>query len=189
MAPGVLRIGERVTADLEDWLPEPAVRVAHRRPSTASAPELWRAAGALRLSDAPVLGRLVRWRIPGLERDLSFDRLFREPPFMVLAEHEQALVCGLVGRIWTLRRDYPRLAGAEEFRAWSEGGTARVVIATWVDDDEDGAGAALSCEARVEAIGAQGQVGIAAVRPLVRGFQHLIGTEALRAAVRRAEDG
>ncbi len=176
-----------MTAELDDWLPRPAIRVAHRRASTAPAAELWRAAAQLRLADSPVLGRLVQWRIPGLRRDLRFDQMFREPPFMVLAEHEHVLVTGLVGRIWTLRRDYPRLEGPEEFRKWSRGGTARVAIAMW-SEDRDGGGT-LAAEARVQAIGIQGQVGIAAVRPLVRGFEQLIGTETLRAAVRRAEQG
>jgi hypothetical protein len=127
----------------------------------------------------------VQWRIPDLERDKSFDRLFREPPFMVLAEHDWALISGLVGRIWTLRRDYPRLADLDEFLQWSQTGTARVVIATWVESDDGGS--TLYTEARVEAIGAQGQLGMAAVRPLVRAFEHLVSTEALRTAVRQAE--
>jgi hypothetical protein len=105
----------------------------------------------------------------------------------VLAEHDQALISGLVGRIWTLRRDYPQLADREEFRHWSQSGTARVAIASWV---QSRAGrATLYAEARVEAIGAQGQVGLAAVRPLVRAFEHLVSTEALRTAVRSAERG
>ena len=177
------RLGRR----LDDWLPDPALRVAHRRRSTASASALWDAASALELDESPVLGRLVRWRIPGLAGDLRFDRLFREPPFMVLDELERGLVTGLVGRIWTLRRDYPQLAGPEEFRDWARAGTARVVIASWVA--EDGSGAVLRAEARVQALGTQGQLGVAAVRPLVRAFEQLIGTETLRAAVRRAERG
>jgi hypothetical protein len=175
----------RVRETLEDWLPDPVLRVAHRRRSTASPERLWRAACRLRLDEAPVLGRLIQWRIPGTPRELVFEDLFRESPFLVLAEDERALVSGLVGRIWTLRRDYPALEDPAAFRAFAERGTARVVIATWVA--QDGRGAALCSEARVEAIGAQGRLGVAAVRPLVAGFQHLVGTEALRAAVRRAE--
>src|SRR5437588_390820 len=83
------------------------------------------AASAVALSDTQRLGRLVRWRIPGLARGLSYDDLFRHPPFIVLEEDECALVSGLVGRIWTLRRDYPRLGSAQEFAEWSRGGTAR----------------------------------------------------------------
>jgi hypothetical protein len=185
--PGSVMSGDRVTDELEDWLPRPSLRVAHRRHSSASAQRLWDAARAERLSDTAVLGRLVQWRIPGLERGQTYDRLFREPPFMVLAEGDQALVSGLVGRIWTLRRDYPQLSDREEFRTWSKSGTARVAIATWVQSDPRGA--TLFTEARVEAIGAQGQVGMAAVRPLVRAFEHLLSSEALRTAVRRAERG
>jgi hypothetical protein len=176
----------RVPPDLDAWLPDPALRVAHRRTSRVSADQLWQAAREIRLCDTSVMGRLVRWRIPGVARDTRFDDLFREPPFMVLEESEHALVSGLAGRIWTLRRDYPRLGSVEAFRDWSKGGTARVVIANWAQDDGNGGGV-LASEARVEAIGAQGRLGVAAVRPMVRGFQQLIGSDAISAAVRRAE--
>jgi hypothetical protein len=171
--------------ELDDWLPEATLRVHHRRRSSASPEALWRAASALRIDEAPVLGRLIQWRIPGTGREVSFDRLLREPPFMVLAETERGLISGLVGRIWTLRRDYPRLSAPAEFRAWAQPGTARVVIASWAADDARGG--ALCAEARVQALGRQGQIGVAAVRPLVGAFQQLIATEALGAAVRRAE--
>ncbi|MBV9195020.1 MAG: hypothetical protein JO168_12815 [Solirubrobacterales bacterium] len=112
--------------------------------------------------------------------------MFRNPPFMVLEEDEGALVSGLVGRIWTLRRDYPTLTDPHEFRVWARPGTARVVFAHWVDAPGDGR-TTLHSEARVEAIGAQGRLGLAAVRPLVRGFHHLIGSEGIATAVRQAE--
>jgi hypothetical protein len=180
-------MGASVQEQIGEWLPDPAIRVAHRLPSTAAPDELWRAAAELTLAQSPVLGRLIQWRIPGTTRELSFDRLLRDPPFLVLSEGENSLLSGLVGRIWTLRRDYPALADPEEFRAFSERGSARVAIGVWADDDPRGG--ALCAEARVEALGVQGQVGVAAVRPLVRGFQNLIGSEALRAAARRAETG
>ena len=174
--------------DLDKWLAKPALRVVHRRESSVSAARLWEAAREVRLSDTAMLGRLVRWRIPGLARDLRYDGLFRQPPFMVLEEGEHALVSGLVGRIWTLRRDYPRLDSPDEFSQWSRGGTARVVIASWAMP-RDGGGSVLTAEARVEAVGAQGRLGVAAVRPIVRAFQQLVGSEGINAAVRRAERG
>ena len=141
----------------------------------------------MRLNDTRLLGRLVRWRIPGLPPSLTFDEMFRSPPFLVLdQEADDALVSGLVGRIWTLRRDYPELRDADEFRAWSTPGTARVVFANWVQPLTSG-GATLNSETRVEAIGAQGRLGLAAVRPLVSAFHGLVGSEAIAAAVRFAE--
>jgi hypothetical protein len=172
--------------NLDKWLPDPALRVIHRRESSVSAAELWRAAREVRLSETALLGRLVRWRIPGLARDPGYDELFRQPPFMVLEEGEHALVSGLVGRIWTLRRDYPELGSPEEFMDWSRGGTARVVIANWATD-RNGGGSVLTAEARVESVGAQGRLGVAAVRPVVRAFQNLVGSDGINAAVRRAE--
>lgn len=174
------------TPDLDKWLPDPALRVFHRRESTASVDGLWRAARAVQLSDTAVLGRLVRWRIPGLASEEGYDDLFRQPPFMVLEEREHVLVSGLVGRIWTLRRDYPLLRSGEEFRDWSESGTARVVIANWIVPAAGG-GSVIAAEARVDAIGTRGRLGLRAVGPLVRSFQHLIGSDGIAAAVRRAE--
>ena len=181
-----MRLDSPVTPDLDKWLADPALRVAHSRQSDASPDRLWEAAQAVRLSDTAVLGRLVRRRIPGLARSEGFDALFREPPFMVLEEGERMLVSGLVGRIWTLRRDYPTLSSPAEFRDWSQGGSARVVIANWVQAGDDGR-STLAAEARVEAIGARGRLGVSAVRPLVRSFGHLIGSDGINAAVRRAE--
>jgi hypothetical protein len=173
-------------ADLDKWLPEPALRVTHRRESAVPPGELWQAAREVSLSDTARLGRLVRWRIPGLARNLRYDEMFRHAPFIVLDEGECGLVSGLVGRIWTLRRDYPQLGSPQEFADWSRGGTARVVIANWASE-RPGGGSVLTAEARVEPVGAQGRLGVAAVRPVVRAFQNLVGADGINAAVRRAE--
>ncbi len=172
--------------DLDDWLPDPAIRIAHRRASRAAPTRLWEAARKVRLADAGLLGRLVTWRIPGTRLGVSFDELFRDPPFRVLWEGEDGLVSGLVGRIWTLRRDYPQLSDSEEFQHWSQRGTARVLFANWVVT-VDGGGAALMSETRVQAFGAQGRLGLAAVRPLVNAFQSRVGSDGIEAAVRVAE--
>lgn len=177
-----------MTPELDRWLASPGLRVAHRRESTAPREALWHAARTVRLGDTSVLGRLVRWRIPGTRGDLAFDELLRTPPFLVLEEDEEApmLVSGLVGRIWTLRRDYPVLEDPDEFRNWSRRGTAKVVLATWIEGSADGS-SALATEVRVEALGSQGRLGVAAVRPLVSTFHHLLGSDGLEAAVRLAE--
>ncbi|MGI8903033.1 MAG: hypothetical protein ACR2IP_05115 [Solirubrobacteraceae bacterium] len=173
--------------DLDHWLADATLRVAHRREVSVPPEELWDAARTIRLRDAAMLGRLIRARIPGIASGLAFDELFRAAPFVVLdAECDQALLAGLVGRIWTLRRDYPRLAGAEEFRRWSRPGTARVLFANWVQDGGAGRSALVS-ETRVQAIGAQGRLGVAAVRPLVSACQHLVASDGIEAAVRLAQ--
>jgi len=176
----------RYELDLDHWIPNPSIRVAHRRESSVEPDRLWDAAREVVLSDAPRIGQLIRWRIPGTRPDLRFDELFRVPPFAVLAEGEHALVSGLVGRIWTLRRDYPRLHGAEEFLEWSKSGSAKVVFSNWVEPAGPG-GSALRSEARVQPLGVQGRLGVGAVRPLVRAFQHLVASDAIAAAVKRAE--
>ncbi len=172
--------------DPEAWLPDAAIRVTHSRSSSATPEELWRAARAVRVRDAALLGRLVQWRIPGTPGALAFDELFRRAPFTVLERGELALVSGIVGRIWTLRRDYPALADAGEFRDFDAPGTARVVFALWAVGDARGA--RLHSEVRVSANGAQGRFGLAAVRPLIGAFHNLIASDGLAAAVRRAEE-
>jgi hypothetical protein len=176
------------TPDLDGWLPNPSIRVAHRRESSAPPDRLWDAARNVRLSDTRLLGRLVRWRIPDLPSDLAFDELFRSPPFLVLAEEpDRVLVSGLVGRIWTLRRDYPQLDSPQEFEDWSTAGTARVVFANWIDTNSADRRCAICAEARVEPIGVQGRVGVAAVRGLVSAFGYLLGSDGIEIAARRAE--
>jgi hypothetical protein len=173
--------------DLDQWLPDPAVRVIHRRQSSAPADRLWEAARELRLADTRLLGRLIRLRIPGVAAASSFGELFCNPPFTVLIQGDRSLVSGLVGRIWTLRRDYPDLS-PEEYRDWSEAGTAKVLYAHWVRPTDSGR-SELRSETRVQAFGVQGRLGLASVRPLIRAFEQLVGTDALAAAVRSAERG
>jgi hypothetical protein len=176
-----------VTPDLDRWLADPALRVTHRRSSTASPDELWEAAREVRLRDVGALGRLVRLRIPGLESEARFDEVFRCSPFMVLRSADRMLISGLVGKIWTLRRDYPSLDEPDEFRSWSTPGTVRVLFANWVEPVVSGDGAALVSEARIAATDMRGRLGLAAVRPLVAASEHLIASEGIRAAVRLAE--
>lgn len=173
--------------DLDQWLPNPALRIVHCRESSASADQLWAAAQAVRVCDTGLLGRLIRWRIPGTPGELTLEELFRRPPFLVLdGGEDHALVSGLVGRIWTIRRDYPRLSDPEEFRGWRKPGTARVLFAHWLAEEADGH-TLLSSEARVDTSGRQGRMGLAAVRPLIASFHGLIGSDGIAAAVRRAE--
>ena len=172
--------------NLDDWLPDPQVRARHRRVARADADTLWRCGESVRVRDTPVLGRAVRWRIPETPGDLTYGELFRRYPFTVLHEDERSLVSGLAGRIWTLKRDYPRLIGADDFRDWDEGGTVRVVIANWVEDAGDGRAAIVS-ESRVQAVDRRGALRLRAVWAAVSRFERMIGGEALRAAVRQAE--
>jgi hypothetical protein len=173
--------------ELDHWLSEPAMRVAHRRESAAAPERLWEAARTIRLEDSGMLGRLIRWRIPGLPEGTSFDDMFHRPPFIALVEDaDGALTAGLVGRIWTLRRDYPQLDGPEEYERWDQSGTAKVLFANWIEPASAGR-TALCSEVRVRPIGIQGRIGVAAVRPLVSAFQQLVGSEGIAAAVRLAE--
>jgi hypothetical protein len=172
--------------NLDSWLADPAVRTHHRRTGPLAAEELWSAALKVRLSDTRALGRLIRWRIPDTPPDQSFADLFRRYPFAVLDEGPDRLVSGLCGRIWTLARDYPPIAGAEEFRSWAEAGTVRVLLAHWVQETAAGQ-AELVSEARVQPTDAGAARRLRALWAAIGPFERLIGSEALTAAVRQAE--
>jgi hypothetical protein len=173
-------------ARLDSWLDSPQVRTHHRRPAAADPSELWSCATEVRLRDTGSLGRLVRWRIPGLAPDLTYHELFRGYPFVVLEEDEQLLVSGLCGRIWTLARDYPRISGVDEFRAWDEPGTVRVAFGHWVEPGSDGV-AELVSEARVQAVDRSAALRIRALWAVIGRFERLVGGEALAIAARSAE--
>jgi hypothetical protein len=180
-----MRAADDTPAELLDaWLPDPAVRTHHRRSAGADPGTVWSAARTLPLADTRRLGRLVRWRIPGLARDLTYGELFRAYPFVVLDEGEQHLVAGLCGRIWTLARDYPRLSGPDDFAAWDEPGTVRVLFGHWVEPN--GAGAELVSEARVQPTDRTSSLRLRALWKVIGPFERLVGGEALSAAVRRA---
>jgi hypothetical protein len=176
-----------VEIDLDRWVPDPQVRTLHRRRARVAPDDLWRAAETVRVCEAPTLGRLVRWRIPGTPRDMPYRDIFRHYPFTVLDEGERWSVSGLCGRIWTLQRDYARLSGADEFIGWDEPGTVRVLFGHWVEQDADRP--ALVSETRVEPVDRHARVRTRALWTAVGRFERLIGGEALRAAARRAERG
>jgi hypothetical protein len=175
-----------VSERLDAWIPSPAVRTHHRRGSASSAAALWESATRVRIDDTRSLGRLVRWRIPGLARGLTYHELFRGYPFAVLEEDERLLIAGLCGRIWTVSRDYPRLDGPDSFRDWDEPGTVRVLFGHWVLDAGDGR-AELVSEARVEPTDRAAAIRLRALWALIGRFERLVGAEPLELAARRAE--
>jgi hypothetical protein len=172
------------TRRLDTWLPEPVVRTHHRRTVAGTPDELWRAANGVRLSETRTLGRLVRWRIPGLDGRLTYGELFRDYPFTVLDEGERHLVAGLCGRIWTLARDYPRLDGPEAFASWDEPGTVRVLFGHWVEPADGGS--ALISEARVQPVDRTASLRLRALWKVIGPFERLVGAEAIAVAERRA---
>jgi hypothetical protein len=179
--------GSDLPLDLDAWLPDAAIRTRHRRVARASPEALWAAAAAMRLDETGPLGRLVRWRIPGLPSDITFQGMFAAPPFTVLDEGDRWSLSGLAGRIWTLRRDYPLLDGAEAFRRWDGRGTVRVLFAHGVVADGDDDGSALISEARVAPVDRSASLHLRALWTVVGPFERLIGGEALARAVRAAE--
>jgi len=171
-------------ATLDAWLPEFAVRTRHRRRAPAAPDRLWAAANEVCLSETHSLGRLVRWRIPDTRTDQTFGEMLSAYPFCLLDEGEHWSISGLCGRIWTLQRDYPRLEGPEDFRAWSEAGTVRVLIANWVERDGDGS--TLHSEARVAPVDRRAALRLRSLWVVIGVFERLIGGEALALAAEHA---
>ena len=133
------------------------------------------------LSDTGTLGRLVRWRIPGVPAGRTYDELFRTYPFVVLEEGERHLVSGLCGKIWTLARDYPQLDGADAFRAWAgEGHRPRLLRA--LGDRRRAAVHGGAREARRPYVGLR----LKALWSVIGRFEPLVASEPLSVATRRA---
>lgn len=182
-------MSDALPLDLDAWLPDPQIRTRHRREAAAAPAVLWDAARTLRVDETGPLGHAVRWRIPGLPAGVRFGELFAAAPFTVLAAGEGWQVSGLVGRIWTLRRDYPPLDGPDAFASWATPGTARVLFAHWVQDGDGDRRSALVSEARVAPTDRAAALRLRALWTVVSPFERLIGGEALARAARRAEDG
>jgi hypothetical protein len=171
---------------LDDWLPEPQVRTRHERSSAADPDTLWAAAKSVRLDQTRTIGRLVRWRIPGVRPAQSFVDLLEDEPFIVLDAGERYSISGLCGRIWTLARDYPRLADANAFAAWDAPRTVRVLFAHWVQREADGRSTLVS-EARVAPTDRVAAMRLRSLWLVIGPFERLIGREPLELAVAGAE--
>jgi hypothetical protein len=170
---------------LDQWLPDATVTTRHRRAADASPQDLWAAATRIRLQDTRRLGRMVGWRIPGVEGSMTYHELLRTYPFTVLEESDEHLISGLCGKIWTLARDYPQL-DRQAFADWDEPGTVKVAFAHWVRRTD--AGAELFSEARVHPTDTHARLRLKAVWAVVGPFERLVGAEPLALAARRAEN-
>lgn len=175
---------------LERWAPSPQIRSRHVRSAPVDAAVLWDAARSVRLDDTRTLGRLVRWRIPDTPGQLTYSELFARYPFTELEAGPTWSISGLCGQIWTLTRDYPRLAGPDEYEAWDRDNTVKVLFAHWVRPAEDGSGGSeLVSEARVMPLGRRAKLQTRGLWAVVGRFERLIGAEPLSVAIRRANDG
>ena len=163
--------------DLDAWLPDPTVRTYRCRRADATPDGALGAGAALRLADTRTLGRLIRWRIPGVSAERTYDELFRSYPFVVLEEGERHLVSGPVRA--DLDAD-PRLPAARRPRTRSATGTRRAPSAScfahWVTDD-----AQLCTEARVKPVDRSSAFRLQALWRLIGHFEPLVATEPLDA--------
>lgn len=170
--------------DLDRWIDAPHVRTRHRRDAPVGEREIWAAAGAVRVKDCRILGRLIPARIAGVRADVSFDELFGSAPFTVLDDGPAFRLSGLCGRIWSVRGQFTPLADPEAFLTWDEPGTVRVLFANWAQPTEHGA--SLISEVRIAAVDRRAGRYLRAFGPFIAAFQGLVATEPLTLAVQRA---
>jgi hypothetical protein len=173
--------------DLDRWLDQAAVRTYHHRTAATDGATLWRAAATVRIGESGVLGRLVRWRVPGARAEQTYRELFTAAPFLALDQGDAHLLAGLCGKIWTARPALARLAAPSEFHDWRVPGTVRVLFAQWVAPADTGA--ALVSEVRVAPVDHGAALRLRTLWPLIGRFESLISSEPLSLAVRRAESG
>jgi hypothetical protein len=178
-----------MSAPLDTWLPEHQVHIRYARSSSAAPEDLWAAANEIKLSDTRTMRRLIRWRLgrhaPG--GDETYREFFRSGIFTLLEEGERFSVSGVAGRIWAPSGDYARFESSDEYREWSQRGTAKVVVCTEVHEHERGS--EIVSEARVQILGGRARILFRGSWALVGPFGRYVGSEVLAAAVRRAEAG
>jgi hypothetical protein len=112
--------------------------------------------------------------------------LLADEPFTVLEESDCHSISGLCGRIWTFARDYADISDPDEFRAWEQPRTVRVLFAHWVAPGPDGRSTLFS-EARIGPTDTIATIRLRALWLAVGPFERLIGAEALSLATSRAE--
>ena len=173
--------------DLDAWVPDPEITTCHSRAAPVEPDALWAAARSVRLDETRTIGRLVRWRIPGVPHDQSFMGLLADDPFAVLDEGAQHSISGLCGRIWTLQRDYAQLTGPDDFRAWDAPRTVRVLFAHWVTPGSEEGTSTLHSEARVGPSDKLATMRLRALWLAVGPFERLIGAEGLALAATQAQ--
>ncbi|MGI8863301.1 MAG: hypothetical protein ACR2JH_02705 [Solirubrobacteraceae bacterium] len=172
------------SVDLDLWLPDPTVRTYHRREAATDPAVLWAAAGSVQIGESGLLGRLIRWRIPGATRDQTYRDMFAADPFVVLDQGERHLLAGLCGTIWTARPALATLTAPSDFREWRAPGTVKVLFAQWAAPTREGA--VLVSEVRIAPIDRSARLRLRGLWPLIGRFEGLIGSEPLRLAARRA---
>jgi hypothetical protein len=165
--------------------PDPTVRTYHRLAAAADPAILWAAAGSVRIGESGLLERLIRWRVPGISHDQTYREMFTAQPFLVLDEGEHHLLAGLCGTIWTAHPELSPLSAPSEFRQWlrarDRAGSVRTV------DGTGASGATLVTEVRVAPVDHSARLRLRGLWALIGRFEGLIGSEALRLAVHRAE--
>ena len=176
-----------MTPSLDTWLPTHHVRLRYARTSSVAPDRLWAAAKEVRLSDTGTMRRLVAWRLGphAPAADTTYRELFRSGIFTLLEEGERFSVSGVAGRIWAPSGDYASFESADEYREWSQPGTAKVVVLTEVREHERGS--QIVSESRVLIDGRRARLLFRGFWAVVGPFRRYIGSEVLAAAVRRAE--
>lgn len=131
--------------------------------------------------------RLIRWRLGSHAPppDTTFHDFFRTGIFIQLEEGERYTVSGVAGKIWTPSGQYERFATAADYKEHAAGGTAKVVILHAVREHPEGA--ELVSESHVVVYGRRTRIFFRPFWQMIHPFARLIGSEALAAAVRRAE--
>jgi hypothetical protein len=175
------------TTQVQDWLPGCHARLNFARVSSAGPDELWAAAQAVRLRDAPRLNRVIRWRLGkhAPPPETTFEEFFRTGIFMLLEEGERLYISGVAGKIWTPSGDYAQFETAGEYREYRRRGTAKAVLKTEVREHERGS--QIVAEARVWCADRRTQLIFRPFWAVVSPFARLIYSDGFATAVKRAE--
>jgi hypothetical protein len=175
------------TTEVQDWLPGCHARLHLARASRATPEELWSAAQAIQLRDAPRLARLIRWRLGkhAPPPETTFEEFFRTGIFMLLEEGDRLYISGVAGKIWAPSGDYAQFETAGEYREYRARGIAKVVVKTEVREHERGS--QIVSDARVWCADRRTQLIFRPFWTVVHPLARFIYSDGFAAVVRRAE--
>jgi len=179
---------------IDEFLPDWEFREEHSRRIDAPTPQVRAALLAITPRELPLSGVMLALRLApaaivarrwprGLDR--SWIELLVEFGFVELADRDEEIVFGAVGKFWRLREEPVLLADAEAFARFKEPGFAKGAMNFRIT--EDGGATRLTTETRVHATDDRARRSFRPYWIPVRAIGGLMRLEMLRAVARRVE--
>jgi hypothetical protein len=179
---------------IDEFLPDWDFREGHSRRIDAPTSQVRAALLALTPRDLPLGGVMLALRLAPVaiatrrwprDLDRSWIELLIEFGFVELADRDEEIAFGAVGKFWRLRKELVPLADSEAFARFKEPGFAKGAMNFRIT--EDGGATLLTTETRVQATDDRARRSFRPYWIPVRAIGGLMRREILRAVARRLD--